>query len=240
VAAIRTNVEAEAGASALYFMDLSRSIETVLVPTKRVTFVDWSPDNAFILYTIKDTGGREDLYYNYPNGSAEQNLTSTTDVAERAPRVDPGASTAAYERIDATGIPRIYVYQTIPVTSGDVVGAALPGTPYFVGSDADPAWAPDATRLVFRRLTGIGNGGLGTWDVLTVKTDGTDIRTVATGASFRGAPDWGNAGIVFVETDATAGESRLVLVQPDGTGRTVLRTEPSVYRMAAPRFLYGQ
>jgi hypothetical protein len=240
VAAIRTNVGAEPGSSALYFMDLSRSVETILVATRRVTFVDWSPDNAFLLYTIKDAGGREDLYYNFPNGSSEQNLTSSTDVAERAPRVDPGASTAAYERIDATGVARIYVYQTIPVTTGDVVGPALPGTPYVVGADADPAWSPDATRLVFRRLTGIGSGGLGTWDILSIKTDGTELQTVATGAAYRGSPDWGKAGIVFVETEAAAGESRLVLVQPDGTGRKVLRTEPSAFGMAAPRFLYGQ
>jgi len=240
VAAIRTNVGSEPGATALYFMDLSRSVETVLGGTKRVSFVDWSPDNAFILYTVADGGGREDLYYSYPNGSSEQNLTSTTDVRERAPRVDPGASTAAYERIDATGIPRIYLYQATPVTTGDVVGAALPGTPYFVGSDADPAWSPNGSRLVFRRLTGIGNGGLGTWDLMTVKTDGSDLQTVATGAVFCGAPDWGKAGIVFVETDAAAGESRLVLIQGDGSGRKVLRTEPAAHRMSAPRFLYGR
>lgn len=240
LAAIRTNVGAEAGATALYFMDLSRSVEQMLVATKRVGWVDWSPDNAFLLYTVKDAGNREDLYYNYPNGSAEQNLTSSTDVSERAPRVDPGATTAAFERIDATGVPRIYVYQAIPVTTGDVVGANLPGTPYFVGSDAEPAWSPDGTRLVFRRLTGIGNGGLGTWDILTIKTDGTELQTIATGAAFRGAPDWGHAGILFVETDTAAGESRLVLVQPDGSGRKVLRTEPSSFGMTGPRFLSGQ
>jgi hypothetical protein len=75
---------------------------------------------------------------------------------------------------------------------------------------------------------------------MTVKSDGTDPRTVVTGAAFRGAPDWGKAGILFVETDAAADESRLVLVQPDGSGRTVLRTEPAAYRMAGPRFLPGQ
>jgi hypothetical protein len=62
---------------------------------------------------------------------------------------------------------------------------------------------------------------------------------IASGARFRGAPDWGARGILFVETDAAASRSELVLLQPDGTGRTVLRTEDAGYRMASPRWLPG-
>ena len=60
---------------------------------------------------------------------------------------------------------------------------------------------------------------------MTIRSDGANLTTIATGAAYRGAPDWGKAGIVFVESDAAAGESRLVLVQPDGSGRRVIRTE---------------
>ena len=74
-------------------------------------------------------------------------------------------------------------------------------------------------------------------DIWIVNADGTNLQTVATGAAFRGAPDWGAAGVVFVETDAAVGESRLVLVAPDGSGRKVLRAEPAAHRMSAPRFL---
>ena len=240
VAAIRTEVGAEAGATALYFVDLSRSVETLLQSRRRVFFVDWSPDNSFLIYTANDTGGREELFFSNINGASEQNLTNTSDVRERQPRVDPGARTAIYERIDAEGVPRIYIYQATPLTSGPATGPALPGTPYLVGSDADPAFSPDATHVVFRRLTGIGNGGLGTWDLMTIGVDGSSLQTIATGAAYRGAADWGKAGIVFVESDAAAGESRLVLVQPDGSGRQVLRTEPLQFGMGAPRFLPGQ
>jgi Tol biopolymer transport system component len=106
-----------------------------------------------------------------------------------------------------------------------------------VGSDADPVPSPDGLSVAFRRLTGTGNGGLGTWDLMTVKLDGTEPAVVATGPLFRGAPDWGPKGIVFVETDAAASESRLVVLQPDGTARTVLRTENAAFRMASPRWL---
>jgi Tol biopolymer transport system component len=237
VAAIRTEVGAAPDASALYFMDLARSVETILQPLRRVSAVDWSPDNSFLLYTSDDPSGDEDLFFSNTNGASEQNLSQSTGVRERHPRIDPGARTAVFEHIDAAGVPRIYIYQATPVTSGPATGPALPDTPYVVGSDADPAWSPDASSIVFRRLTGLGNGGLGTWDVVTVRTDGTSPRTIASGALYRGAPDWGREGIVFVETDAASGESRLVVVQPDGSGRTVLRSEPTDFGMAAPRFL---
>jgi Tol biopolymer transport system component len=240
VAAIRTEVGAAPDATALYFVDLSRSVETILQAQRRVASVDWSPDNSFILYTSNDTGGREELFFANPDGSSEQNLTNSTDVRERRARIDPGARTAVYERIDSEGVPRVYIYQATPLTSGPATGPALPDTPYLVGSDADPVWSPDATRVAFRRLTGIGNGGLGTWDLMTIGTNGADLVTIATGAVYRGAPDWGRAGIVFVESDAAARESRLVLLQPDGSGRKVIRAEPLDFGMGAPRFLPGQ
>jgi hypothetical protein len=215
VAAIRTQLGSEPGATALYFIDLSRSVETILQPLRRVSSVDWSPDNSFLIYTSTDAGSVEDLFFSNINGASEQNLTQTTDVRERNPRVDPGARTAAYEHIDSDGVSRIYLFQATPLTSGPADGPALPGTPYVLGSDADPAWSPDSVSLVFRRLTGLGNGGLGTWDILTVKNDGTGLQTLVTGAAYRGAPDWGQ-------------------------GRRVLRTEPAAFGMAAPRFLYGQ
>jgi Tol biopolymer transport system component len=240
VAAIRTQVGSAAGSTALYYIDLARSVEKLLQPSRHISFVDWSPDNSFIIYSAYDAGGNEDVFFSAPDGTAEQQLTQTSDARERVPRVDPLSRTAAYELIDSTGVGRIWVFQLIQVTAGGATGPALPGTPYVVGGDADPAWSPEATQIVFRRLTGTGNGGLGTWDLMKVNLDGTNLQTVATGAVFRGAPDWGRAGILFVESDAAAGESRLVIVQPDGSGRKVLRTEPLVFNMTAPRFLPGQ
>jgi hypothetical protein len=109
-----------------------------------------------------------------------------------------------------------------------------------VGADASPVFAPNGASIAFRRLTGIGNGGLGTWDLLTLRLDGASSPVVvASGARFRGAPDWGERGILYVETDATAAVSELVLVQPDGSGRTVLRTESAGYLMGSPRWLPG-
>lgn len=241
LAAIRTTPAAAAGASALYFMDLSRSVETLIFPNRRIDSVDYSPDGSFILYSaVVPQTSQEDLFYSQPNGTSEQNLTSSSTFRERSARIDPFARTAVYEGIDASGVSRIYLFSQTPLTSGPATGESLPGTPYVVGADADPVFSPDSLSVAFRRLTGIGNGGLGTWDLLTVPTDGTAApRVLSSGPVFRGAPDWGSKGIVFVETDAASARSQLVLVQPDGSGRTVLRTEDAGYRMGAPRWLAG-
>jgi len=242
VIAIRTTPGAQAGASTLYFMDLSRSVETVIFQNRRVESADYSPDGTFILYSAA-TGqtSEEDLFYSQPNGQQEQNLTGTTTFRELDPRVDPFARTAVYAGIDdATGVSRIYLFAQTPLTSGPATGPALPGTPYLVGADATPCLSPDGTSVAFRRLTAVGNGGLGTWDLMTVKSDGSAApQVVATGPLFRGAPDWGTKGLVFVETDAAASRSELVLIQADGTGRTVLRTEDAGFQMGAPRWLPG-
>jgi Tol biopolymer transport system component len=240
VAAVRSTATAEQGASALYFMDLARSVETIVAPSRRISWVDWSPNGSLLLYTsVVATAGAEDLFTAAPDGTGEQNVTATTDLRERSPRFDSSSTSAVYERIDGTGVGRIYLFRATPLTQGPATGPALPGTPYVLGADADPAFSPDSANVVFRRLTGTGSDGLGTWDILRVRATASDLQQVATGPVFRGAPDWGTRGIVFVETDAAKGESRLVVVQPDGSGRTVLRTEGAGFGMAAPRWLRG-
>lgn len=240
VVAVRTTPGAAANAQALYFMDLSRSVETIILAQRRADSVDWSRDGSFLLFSAANAQfGNEDIFTAEPTGANEQNLTDSLDVRERHVRIDPFGRTAAYERIDGDGVSRIFLFGDNPVTSGPATGPGLPGTPYVVGADADPAFSPDGSLIVFRRLTGIGNGGLGTWDLLTT-TGGTDagLQTIASGPVFRGAPDWGPSGILFVETDAASGRSELVVIQPDGSGRTVMRTEDAGFRMGSPRWLY--
>jgi hypothetical protein len=239
--AIRTTPGAAEGATTLYFMDLSRSVEKMLFPRRRVESVDWSADGTFILFSagVAQTN-QADLFYSAPDGTSEQNLTSTATVQERNPRIDPFGRTATFEQSDEFGVSRIYLFQATQLTSGGSPGPALPDTPYVVGADANPVISPDGLSVAFRRLTGIGNGGLGTWDILTLKADGASTpQVIVTGAAFRGAPDWGTKGIVFVETDAATSRSQLVLVKSDGTGRTVLRTEDAGFRMGSPRWLAG-
>jgi Tol biopolymer transport system component len=237
--AVRTTPDAEPGAQVMYFMDLSRSVETIVLPRRRVDSADWSKDGAFLLFSSANAQvGNEDLFTSQPDGTEETNLTESLNVRERRGRLDPFGRTAVFERIDEAGVSRIYLFRENPLTSGPATGPALDGTPYVVGADADPTFSPDGTLVVFRRLTSTGNGGLGTWDLMLISgAAGAVPRAIASGPLFRGAPDWGRNGIMFVETDAQASRSQLVVVQPDGSGRTVLRSEPSNFRMGSPRWL---
>jgi hypothetical protein len=245
ITAVRGAIGGDPLASALYFMDLSRSVETIIAPARRIQSSDWTLDDGFLIYS---NGDREDLFTVQPNGTEEQRLTETPDFRERYPRIAPDRSGAVYEGLTETpGKSLIYYFlagqdPAFQVTTGGPGSEVLPDSPYVVGSDSAPAFAPDGQFIAFRRLTGTGNGGLGTWDILartSAAEEGVEPWVVAGGGDvYRGPPDWGFDGrLVFVETDMETEVSSIVVIAPDGSNRQVLHTENAAYDMASPRWL---
>jgi Tol biopolymer transport system component len=230
-----------ADGESLAFIDLARGTEAPIIGAdRRVSGVDWSPTGNAVVYSGLGTGDREDLFVMDPNGQNNDNLTGTIAVDERRPRIDPTGTVAVFERIETGGKGRIFIYLNrqaqLGITTGGPGEGALTGTPYLVGSDADPDYSPDGRTVVFRRLVSLGNGGLGNWDILTVRTDGTGLASLATGPGFRGAPDWGPRGIAFNEIDPTTGLNRIVTIAPDGTRRTPVTVAPGA-GLQFPRWL---
>ena len=230
-----------ADGESLFLVDFERSVEGGLLPAgARVSAVDWSAISNVIVYSGAGAGGQEDIYRMDPNGQNNRNITDTTGIRERHPRVDPTGSIAVFERIDATGKGEIWVFLTTQsqsrLTSGGTAGAALPQTPYVVGSDADPDYSPDGRSIVFRRLRALGDGRLGQWDVMTVRADGTGLTTLVSGPAYRDAPEWGPRGIVFTETGSD-GRTEIVIVDPDGSNRRAVVTVGSGVDLGAPRWL---
>jgi hypothetical protein len=224
----------------LVLVDFARSVEGGLVPAgARVSSVDWSSISDVVVYSGAGTGGLEDIFRMDPNGQNNRNISATTAIRERHPRVDPTGSIAVFERIDVTGKGEIWVFFTqsqTRLTTGGAAGPALPQTPYVVGSDADPDYSPDGRSIVFRRLRALGDGRLGQWDVMTVRSDGTALTTIASGPAFRDAPDWGPRGIVFAERGAD-GRTEIVIVDPGGSNRRAILTVGSTVDLGSTRWL---
>jgi hypothetical protein len=220
-------------------MDLSRSVETIIFPNRKVLSADYSPDASFVIFSaIAPQTTEEDLFYSQPNGQAEENLTQSLTVRERNPRVDPFARTAVFERIDESALAASTSTRAHALTGGRPTGPAPRNALRRGGrrrphaASPTPWWSSSADR---HRTAALARP-----DLLTLRADGVVKPVViATGPLYRGAPDWGSRGILFVETDAAISRSQLVLVQPDGSGRTVLRTEDAGSRMGAPRWLPG-
>ena len=228
--------------AALVFVDLARNVEGTLVPSSaRVMGVDWSPKAEVLVYSADGSGGIEDIYRVDSNGLNPGRLTETPGARERHPRIDPTGTMAAYERVDETGGGEIWIFRSgssqTRVVPAPPAGAPLPGTPYVVGSAADPAYSPDGRSVVFRRLTGMGDGTRGTWDILTAAVDGSRVAVVASGPAYRGAPDWGGRGIVFPETDPASGTTSLVVVPPDGSSRRTVMSVGPGFTISSPRWL---
>lgn len=233
----------EEDGAALVLVDLVRQVEApLLTPDWNVQGIDWTPNGSTLVFSARSPVGlNEDLYRMDANGQNQGGLTLTPSVLELSPRVDPTGTAAVYSRIDdaAAGKAQVWIFFAVDrqfqLTTGGPGSEPLPGTPYVVGSDANPDYSPDGRRVVFRRLAAVADGR-GQWDLLSVATDGSDLRTVASGPAFRGAPDWGTDGILFEESQAGR-PTELVLVQADGSGRRVIATVNAGQRLSEPRWL---
>ncbi len=226
----------------LRIVDLARAVEGELVAANaHVSGADWSPGEEVLFYSAAGSGAMDDLYQITSNGQSNQNLTQTGNLRERRPRFNLSGTSLAFERIDSTGKGQVWVATSLglrALTMGGTAGDALAGTPYVVGSDADPVFAPDGRTVLFRRLVATGNGGLGIWDLMTIRTDVTNATptTLLTGPAFRGAPDWNNTGIIFVETVSGSGP-QLVLLDASGGSRKVLVTAGAGFELGFPHWL---
>lgn len=229
--------------AAIVLVDLARTVEAEIVAnTNRPSSVDWSADGTVLIYSTVAPGGNEDVQLIEPNGKNQQAVTNTPLVRERRPRFNPSGNIALYERIEAPGKGLIAAFagsSLLTLTTGAPGTEALAGTPYIVGCDADPVFSPDGLSAAFRRLVTTGNGGIGTWDLLTLRLDaaGSAPVVIASGPIYRGPPDWSADGIVFTEVDQAQGVTRLVVVRADGSGRKVLVTVGGGLSISSPRWL---
>ena len=227
----------------LAYVDLARGVEAATVAAGNfVTGVDWFSLGGVVLYTAQGpTRGASDLFRQDTDGQNIQGLGTTPAIDERLPRFDPTGRAAAFERLAADGRRVATLFfgsaQQFPLTEATAGEGTVDDGAYRVGSDANPTFSPSGGEVVFRRLRAVGSDGRGEWDIVIVPSStlfGAE-RVIATGPAFRGAPDWSSDGIVFPESDPGSPLTRIVVVQPDGTGRDVPVTVPA--RVSSLRWL---
>jgi hypothetical protein len=229
----------------LLLVDLGRQVEGPFLPDGwSNSSVDWAADGTFLIHTSSPDGGPDDLYQIDANAQNNQALLITPNVRERGGRIDPAITRVVYERIEGLGAGRseIWVFLSTlnqtKLTDSGVVGEALAGTLYLVGSDTGPDYSPDATNVVFRRLTSNAVAG-GAWDILIVPATGGTPRVIASGPQFRSNPDWSQDGIVFSEANLSTGGTDVVVIDPTTGARRVLHSFGRGYTAGAPRWIAG-
>jgi hypothetical protein len=234
----------EADDAALTFLDLDRGAVSDLVPSSgAVSGVDWSAADVLVYSSIGD-GGRDDLFAIDFAGQTRDpvNFTSTQNADERRPAFDRTASLLVYDRRDESQKAVVWLMSStslLPLTQGGPDGAQPDGAAEAIGADTDPAASHDGLSVVFRRRVKCDPGQPPDgWEILTLAlTSSASPLTIVPGCAHRGAPDWGQQGIIFPETDPASGVVSLVLVDATGANRRTLASVPASYQLGHPRWL---
>jgi hypothetical protein len=233
----------EADDAALTFLDLDRGAVSDLVPPSgAVSGVDWSAADVVVYSSIGD-GGRDDLFaIDFAAQTRDPiNLTSTQNADERRPAFDRTASLLVYDRRDESQKAVVWLMSStslLPLTQGGPGGAQPDVASEAIGADIDAAASPDGLSVVFRRRVKCDPGQPDGWEVLTLAlTSSAPPVTIVPGCAHRGAPDWGQQGIIFPETDPVSGVVSLVLVDANGANRRTLASVPASHQLAHPRWL---
>jgi Tol biopolymer transport system component len=206
-------------AHTLWVADADGSNQEQLV-TGPSWFSSWSPDGTRIAFDYADETGVHIATMN-SDGTNRAVLISEPGVQE-TPDWSADGQWITYAAMDAT-LP--YFSLSIWVIRADGTDARRVTSG---GFDVEPAFSPDGTQIVFSRITNPGEGDPQMQSLLTVNTDGTDLREVVPTRAGLEHPDWSPDGkwlgfnISSWQRDL-ADSGALLVVRPDGKALHVVR-----------------
>ncbi|HEY0514594.1 MAG TPA: hypothetical protein VGH73_22015 [Thermoanaerobaculia bacterium] len=195
----------------------------------------WSPDGARLAFTRQLSDNTNDLYTVHADGSGLQRLTNDSALRSLALQWSPDGSRIASGYANRADGPLVDVVNADGSGRTALYNPPQDGWNYGAG---DVAWSPDSTRLAFAysafRLT-MGGGQLG--NVCVVHADGTGLSCIGDDLDRNQSPDWSPDGARLAFVSLRNGDSRIDVVNADGTGRVELpgaAGNPPKWRPAPP------
>jgi len=173
----------------------------------------WSPDGNKIAYHAVAANGRFDIHVMNADGTNDVQLT-TDPQDDIYAQWSPDGTQIAFER-SAPGTTTRAVW----VMNADGSGQHAVKQ----GNAGHPAWSPDGSRIVFDGVI-----ASSTWDIYTVRPDGTDLVQLTHSTTFATFPRWSPDGrrILFICHDGAA-STDLFVMAADGSGAVNLTKDPN-------------
>jgi TolB protein len=158
------------------------------------------PDGRFVVATLSIDGNAE-LYLLSESGKIVRRLTNHQAI-ESEPSVSPDGRQIAFTS-DRLGSPQVFVMEAD--------GSNIRRVTYQGTYNASPAWSPRGDKIAY-----VSRSDRGTFDVFTVRPDGTGIERLTTTGSNEN-PDWSPDGYHLVYSSLRGGQRNLFTITFDGT-----------------------
>jgi Tol biopolymer transport system component len=180
-----------------------------------------SPDGskiAFVVANYVDATG--DIFVMNRDGTGVSQLTFDSELDDQ-PTWSPDGSRIVFRSFRTLASGNIWVMNANGSNQVNITPDPLPATI----DSRRPVWSPDGTRIAYA------SNESGTYDIWTMKSDGSDTRQLSTGEDLDTEPAWSPNGqsIVF-RRSFNAGTSDLFVVAAAG-GQPVQLAMPGEQRM---------
>jgi Tol biopolymer transport system component len=172
-----------------------------------------SPDGSRIAFVVADySQATGDIYVVNLDGTGLRRLTDDSELDD-SPAWSPDGSRIVFRSYRSGLDGELWI---MDAADGGGLRNLTPQRGSAVIDHRRPAWSPDGDRIAFASTAG------GTWDIWTMRADGSDWRRLTSSPALDAEPAWSPDGarLVFRGCDAAAG-CDLFLV--DAAGGTALR-----------------
>jgi Tol biopolymer transport system component len=167
----------------------------------------WSPAGTRLVFVRRRANGSDDLLLVNGDGTGLRRLTRTA-ASEANPVWSQHRGRLAYERGRSFSSFEIVVQKADGSRRRQLTRNSVP--------DVDPVWSPGGERIAFTRYVRGTNS-----EIFVTRADGTGVRRLTSNRVEDHHPVWSSQGkIAFVRRGAN--RSRLLLVNPDGSGLQTL------------------